>query len=182
MFDYTQRLRFEPGKIIKLDNGLEKPSPIFFGYDIEDKFIDHLEKLTKTAPVDRLFFLTDRFIFDQFGSRLFKRLKTADPAITPCFLPNGERGKTFDVLQRLCDELIEKGASKGSLLIAFGGGSVGNISGLAAGLIFRGIRFIEVRQRGKHLHIGPAILHEIFQQFQVLSFRCFRNTIRNSDT
>ena len=144
MFDYTQRVRFEPGKIIKLNNGLEKPSPIFFGYDIEDKFIDHLDKLTKKAPVDRIFFLTDRFIFDQLGSRFFDRLKSAYPAITPSFLPNGERGKTFDVLQKLCDQLIEKGASMGSLLIAFGGGSVGNVSGLAAGLIFRGIRFVEI--------------------------------------
>ena len=30
------------------------------------------------------------------------------------------------------------------MLIAFGGGSVGNVSGLAAGLVFRGIRFVEV--------------------------------------
>jgi 3-dehydroquinate synthetase len=39
---------------------------------------------------------------------------------------------------------VDKGVNKRSLLIAFGGGSIGNITGLAAGLIFRGIRFIEV--------------------------------------
>ena len=110
--------------------------------------------MTKKAPVDRIFFLTDRFIFDQLGNRFFDRLKSAYPTITPCFLPNGERGKTFDVLQKLCDQLIEKGASMGSLLIAFGGGSVGNVSGLAAGLIFRGIRFIEVPTTLSHQSDG----------------------------
>lgn len=144
MFDYTRRGYFEPGKIIKFDNGLEKPSPIFFGYDIEDKFIDHLEKMTHKTPVDRFFFLTDPSVFDRLGSRLFNQLKATYPNITPCFLPKGESGKTFTVLETLCDELVGKGASKGSMLIAFGGGSVGNISGLAAGLIFRGIRFVEV--------------------------------------
>jgi 3-dehydroquinate synthetase len=59
-------------------------------------------------------------------------------------LPRGEACKTFDGLKTLCDQLVEKGVSKRSLLIAFGGGSVGNITGLAAGLIFRGIRFVEV--------------------------------------
>lgn len=144
MFDYTQRGFYEPGKIVKLDNELEKPAPIFFGYHIEDQFIDYLEKLTYKTPVDRFFFLTDASVFDRFGSRLFDQLTAAYPNISPCFLPQGESGKTFTVLETLCDELIEKGATKGSLLIAFGGGSVGNISGLSAGLIFRGIRFVEV--------------------------------------
>ena len=144
MFDYTQRGYFKPGKIVKLDTALEEPAPIFFGYDIEDQFVDYLGKLTHKTPVDRLFFLTDPSVFEQLGSRLFNQLKTSFPDISACFLPNGEKGKTFTVLQTLCDELVEKGATKGSLLIAFGGGSVGNVSGLAAGLIFRGIRFAEV--------------------------------------
>ncbi len=144
MFDYTQRVDFEPGKIIQFNNGLEKPSSIFFGHDIENNFIDYLENFTQNAPVHRLFFLTDRLIFDRCGRRFFNRLKTAYPNITPYFLPNGERGKTFDILQNLCNDLIKKGVNKASLLIAFGGGSVGNVSGLAAGLIFRGIRFVEV--------------------------------------
>ena len=144
MFDYSQRGFFNPGKIVKLHNELEKPAPIYFGFDIEDQFIDYLEKLTDKAPADRFFFLTDTTVFERFGSRLFDQLKATYPNTTSCFLPQGESGKTFTVLEALCDELVEKGATKGSLLIAFGGGSVGNISGLAAGLIFRGIRFVEV--------------------------------------
>lgn len=144
MVDYTMKIRFDPGRITRLDNELEKPSPIFFGYDIEDRFIDRLEESTREAPVDRLFFMTDRFIFDRLGGRLFRRLKSDHPEIKPCFLPEGEKSKTFGVLQELCDGLVRKGATKGSLLIGFGGGSIGNVTGLAAGLIFRGIRFVEV--------------------------------------
>ena len=133
MFDYTQRGYFQPGKIVKLDNELEIPAPIFFGYDIENQFIDHLEKLTYKSPVDRLFFLTDPSVFDGFGSRLFDQLTASYPNISPCFLPQGERGKTFTVLETLCDKLVGKGATKGSLLIAFGGGSVGIFQGWQPG-------------------------------------------------
>ena len=144
MFDYNQINDFDRGKFIQIDVGLEPTFPIFFGYDIEDHFIETLERATRRHPVDRVFLLTDPFIFDLFGDAFSSKIKGTFPATDINFLPRGETCKTFDVLQQLCDQLVGKGVSKRSLLIAFGGGSVGNITGLAAGLIFRGIRFIEV--------------------------------------
>lgn len=144
MFDYNQIIKFDRGKFIQIDVGLEPTFPIFFGYDIEDHFVETLERETRPHPVDRVFLLTDPFIFDLFGNPLLNKIKRRFPAMDINLLPRGETCKTFDVLQKLCDQLVGKGVSKRSLLIAFGGGSVGNITGLAAGLIFRGIRFIEV--------------------------------------
>jgi len=144
MFDYNQKIEFEPGNIVQLDSALEKTFPVFFGYAIEDQFADVLAKATHQIPPDRIFLLTDHFIFDLFGERFFSRIQKTFPDAQVSLLPRGEKCKTFEQLQKLCDQLIDKGISKRSLLIAFGGGSVGNITGLAAGLIFRGIRFIEV--------------------------------------
>lgn len=144
MFDYNQIIKFDRGKFIQIDVGLEPTFPIFFGYDIEDHLVETLERATRHHPVDRFFLLTDSFIFDLFGDTLLNKIQQTFPATDIYLLPKGEACKTFDVLQHLCDQLVEKGVSKRSLLIAFGGGSVGNITGLAAGLIFRGIRFIEV--------------------------------------
>ena len=144
MFDYNRKIDLDSGKIVRIDNALDAASPIFFGYDIEEQFIEVLERSTQDMPVDRLFLLTDRIIFDLFGERYLSRLNERFPETELYLLPEGEQCKTFEVLQKLCNQLVEKGVSKQSLLIAFGGGSIGNISGLAAGLIFRGIRFIEV--------------------------------------
>jgi 3-dehydroquinate synthetase len=144
MFDYHQKIDFDRGKLIQVDVGLEPTFPIFFGYDIEDHFLETLDRATRRHPVDRIFLLTDPFIFDLYGETFLNKIKRTFPATDINLLPRGEMCKTFDVLQRLCDQLVGKGVSKRSLLIAFGGGSVGNITGLAAGLIFRGIRFIEV--------------------------------------
>ena len=144
MFDYNRKTDFDRGKIVQIDNVLDASSPIFFGYDIEAQFANALERSTHDMPADRLFLLTDRTIFDLFGESFLGRLSERFPDTELYFLPEGEQCKNFEVLQKLCNHLVEKGVSKQSLLIAFGGGSIGNISGLAAGLIFRGIRFIEV--------------------------------------
>ena len=154
MFDYNQIIEFDRGKLIRTDIELEPAFPIFFGYDIEDHFIEHLERETRNHPLDRLFLITDAYIFDLYGDAFFETIKAAIPEAEIYLLPRGEQCKTFDVLQKLCDRLVGRGVSKRSLLIAFGGGSVGNITGLAAGLIFRGIRFVEVPTTITHLTDG----------------------------
>lgn len=144
MFDYNKTIEFDRGNFIRIDIELEPTFPIFFGYEIEDHFVETLERATRRNPVDRFFLLTDAFIFDLYGEPFFDRVRQRFPATDVYLLPRGEACKNFDVLQQVCDHLVGKGVSKRSLLIAMGGGSIGNITGLAAGLIFRGIRFIEV--------------------------------------
>jgi 3-dehydroquinate synthetase len=144
MPDYNGKTEFEPGNLVGLDCPLETPFPICFGYGIGERFGDTLARATRAEPPDRLFLLMDRFIADLHGKRFAGRLRDMFGDVEVHLLPRGEACKTFDGLKTLCDQLVEKGVSKRSLLIAFGGGSVGNITGLAAGLIFRGIRFVEV--------------------------------------
>ena len=144
MFDYNQEITFEPNRIVQLDNALEDTSSLYFGYDIEAQFPEILEQSTHGLPADKLFLLTDRALFDLYGETFFAYLSQKYPNTALYFLPEGEACKTFQILQQLCNHLVEKGGSKQSVLIAFGGGSIGNVTGLAAGLIFRGIRFVEV--------------------------------------
>lgn len=144
MFDYNQKTEFDPNNIVQMDNALAAASSIYFGYDIQEQFPEILEQSTHGLPADKLFFLTDHSLFDLYGEKFFGDLSHKYPNTELYFLPEGEACKTFEILQRLCNHLVEKGGSKQSVLIAFGGGSIGNVTGLAAGLLFRGIRFIEV--------------------------------------
>jgi 3-dehydroquinate synthetase len=144
MFDYRRKIEFEPGSVVKLDCPLETPFPIYFGHDMEDRFCEALARETEADSPDRLFLVMDLFVSDLHGERLAGRLRDRFGDVQVYFLPRGEECKTFEGLRTLCDHLVEKGVSKRSLLVALGGGSVGNITGLAAGLIFRGVRFVEV--------------------------------------
>jgi 3-dehydroquinate synthase len=56
----------------------------------------------------------------------------------------GEAAKTVRVAERLWNEMLGAGGKRDSRLIAFGGGSVGDLGGFAAGCFLRGIGFVQV--------------------------------------
>lgn len=59
-------------------------------------------------------------------------------------IPDGEQYKTFDTLVGIYDKLMEFEANRHTVLIAFGGGVVGDIAGLAAATFMRGIPLVQV--------------------------------------
>ncbi|MCX5982105.1 2-deoxy-scyllo-inosose synthase [Anabaena sp. 54] len=137
--NHNQPFDFVPGKVITLSTHLEKPSPFYFGYGIHQSFLSELEKYS----FDKIFFFTEPHLFESYGKELYDQISAKYPCSVE-FVPAGEKCKYFPVLEETCEKLIAKGASKKSILLAFGGGTVGNVVGLAAGLIYRGIRFVEI--------------------------------------
>ncbi len=63
---------------------------------------------------------------------------------TPILLPEGEAAKQWDVLHTLLGQLAERGASRSTRIVALGGGSVGDVAGLAASLFKRGCPVIHL--------------------------------------
>lgn len=63
------------------------------------------------------------------------------PVIT---LPPGEGTKRFTALEHVCEALIGYGLERRDGVIAFGGGVIGDLAGLAAGLVKRGIDYVQI--------------------------------------
>lgn len=59
-------------------------------------------------------------------------------------LPAGESTKSFRELGPLCERLLELGLERGDLVVAFGGGVIGDLAGFAAGILRRGVRFVQI--------------------------------------
>ena len=59
-------------------------------------------------------------------------------------LPPGEATKNFTQLGALCDQLLVLGVERGDLVIALGGGVIGDLAGFAAAILRRGIRFVQI--------------------------------------
>jgi 3-dehydroquinate synthase len=91
---------------------------------------------------DRLFFCAEEYVFRLHGRRPFNEARRSFPCHLE-LLPSGESCKTFDVLARLCESLVDHNISKKSIVIALVGGVVSNVVGLAAGLTYRGVRYVE---------------------------------------
>ncbi|WPY95516.1 3-dehydroquinate synthase [Limimaricola variabilis] len=59
-------------------------------------------------------------------------------------LPSGEATKSWEGLSRATEWLIENRVERGDLVIAFGGGVIGDLAGFAAAIALRGIRFVQI--------------------------------------
>ena len=59
-------------------------------------------------------------------------------------VPAGESSKSISQLGFICDAMIEAGLDRASLLIALGGGVVGDLAGFAAAVYYRGIPYIQI--------------------------------------
>ena len=102
--------------------------------------------LSSTLPeIDRLSggrllpLVSDKTVFGLHGAKL------GDVAMLPPILvPSGEAAKDWDGLRQLVTALAERGVQRGTPIIALGGGSVGDLTGLAAALYMRGSPVIHV--------------------------------------
>ena len=59
-------------------------------------------------------------------------------------LPPGEGSKSFAVLQELCETLLALRLERGDLVLALGGGVIGDLAGFAASILRRGIRYVQL--------------------------------------
>ena len=59
-------------------------------------------------------------------------------------LDNGERSKSFSSFKKIIDKLFELRFDRSDVLIAFGGGVVGDITGFSASTFLRGIKYIQI--------------------------------------
>lgn len=59
-------------------------------------------------------------------------------------VPSGEKAKTFSVFEKCISTAIQEGLDRHSLIIAFGGGAVGDVAGFVAATFMRGIRYVQI--------------------------------------
>lgn len=99
----------------------------------------------RTLPVPpRVPVVTDETVAALHLPTLTASLQTAGIEVQPVILPAGEPTKDFAHLQVLCERLLDLRLERGSLLLALGGGVIGDISGFAAGILLRGIDFVQL--------------------------------------
>jgi 3-dehydroquinate synthetase len=128
-----------PGLIEDLQTCLACPSPLYLSRAIADQLLAVLAD----HDSDALFVFSEPQVFAQHGQALLDRLQERHRCSLQ-LVGSGDSCKRFASLEEVLEGLIAAGASKRSILIAFGGGAVGNLVGMAAALLFRGVRYVEI--------------------------------------
>ena len=88
--------------------------------------------------------VTDEAVAALHGAAVLAALEAAGVRARLLTVPPGEASKSFAELERVIDRLLAFGLDRRDLIVALGGGVVGDLAGLAAALFMRGIDFVQV--------------------------------------
>jgi 3-dehydroquinate synthase len=102
---------------------------------------DHLAPLLR-RPFAAI--VTDDIVNAAHGERLRSALSASGVKHETISLPPGEATKSFARLEELTEKLLGLGVERGDLVIAFGGGVIGDLTGFAAAILRRGCRFAQI--------------------------------------
>lgn len=115
-------------------------------YDIyiEEGLLFHLNKYIKNVYKEKkIFIITDDKVASFYLDTVVNSL-SSDYEVDYVIIPNGEESKNINVYADVCEKLITKGIRRNYLLLALGGGVVGDLTGFIASTLFRGLPYIGV--------------------------------------
>ena len=114
-------------------------------YDIfiEENGLLNLPKYIKDVyQYDDLYIVTDQNVYDLYQEKVSHIL--VDFKVFFVVVKPGEKSKSFDTYQKVISELVLKGMKRNHLMIALGGGVVGDLAGFVASTLYRGVPFIQI--------------------------------------
>lgn len=88
--------------------------------------------------------VTDSHVAELHLPRLLEVLRLADIEARAIVMPPGEVSKSFAGLEKLCGALLDMEIDRKGLVIALGGGVIGDLTGFAAGVLKRGVAFAQI--------------------------------------
>jgi 3-dehydroquinate synthase len=117
----------------------ERSYPILIGSGL----LARCEPLARLAEGRMVAIVTDTQVGPLYSDAVRASLGGA-AATVEVVLPAGEAHKAWDALNRIFDVLLEARFDRGALIVAVGGGVVGDMAGFAAAVYQRGIDFVQV--------------------------------------
>lgn len=112
---------------------------------IEDGLLNNTaDIINQLFNTKKVVVITDKNVYSNYGQILNDNLSSRDFEVNFIILEPGEETKSIDSLVYIYNKLLDFSVNRDSLLIALGGGVVGDITGFVAATFLRGIRYIQI--------------------------------------
>jgi 3-dehydroquinate synthase len=102
------------------------------------------ERTAALKPGARAAIVTDETVAGLHLAAARAALSAAGISVVDIVVPPGEASKSFESFERVCEALIGARIERGDVVIALGGGVVGDLAGFAASVVRRGVDYIQV--------------------------------------
>ena len=118
-------------------------------YDIKigSRLLERLGNEVRTAVgsgARRAALITNKTVFKLYGDRVTESLKRTGFSVNHWLMRDGEQHKSFSSLERAVEFFSKAGLERNDVVVALGGGVVGDLAGFAASVYLRGIALVQV--------------------------------------
>jgi len=110
-------------------------------FDVSYSGLD--DALKKINAPKKLLIVTDINVEPLWLSEVKKQLENGYD-VSVCVIPAGEENKNMETILKICNACLEHKMDRKSMILALGGGVVGDMAGFAAAIYMRGIRFVQL--------------------------------------
>ncbi len=118
----------------------EKSYPVF----LSDNWRELYEKASGYLTSDKALIITDQHIYSLYCQEVEGLLQSLGVNTHTAVVPSGEASKSFKEAEKLYTKALKAGLDRKSLIIALGGGVIGDLAGFVASTYMRGVPFIQV--------------------------------------
>ena len=138
--------------------------------------------------------VTDENVASLHLSKLKKCLMEMNIEVSVLILPAGESTKSWQYIEKTVEWLLSQHIERDDVIIAFGGGVIGDLVGFAASILRRGVRFVQIPTSllaqvdssvggitGINSSYGENLIGEFYQPQMVLAVISFLNTMTSRD-
>lgn len=106
--------------------------------------IHRLKEFLAQKSYSKIFIISDQNVAKLHLAKLHEVIGESKITLETIITDSGEQTKSFKYLEQICEEILEKNADRKSLILAFGGGVIGDLSGFIASILLRGIDFVQI--------------------------------------
>ncbi|MER2041708.1 3-dehydroquinate synthase [Desemzia incerta] len=118
---------------------------VAYDLKIEKGLLNNIShEISKVFTGAKIAIVTDETVYEHYGRSVTKQLEAVGFEVQCIVLPSGEQTKTFDSMPRIYSALAKSGLTRSDLMIALGGGVIGDITGFAASSYLRGISYVQI--------------------------------------
>jgi len=121
------------------------PQKIYYPILVGQGFLqDFYAQIKDIKNISHYIIITDSNIKKLYGAELLKNLKAKKLKVDLLSFLAGEASKTQTTKTKLENEMLKKGCGRDTLVIALGGGVVGDMAGFVAATYMRGVPYVQV--------------------------------------
>lgn len=114
---------------------------ILIGNEMKDAIVSYIPNIEKYSE---FVIITDENVYEIYGEMIDQQFYQTEKLVETIVIPAGDESKSLEVYDQVVETMLERYISRKALLIAFGGGMIGDFGGFVAATYMRGIDFVQI--------------------------------------